>query len=431
MTFDLSTLLEYLSMEIIADLQLHSRYSRAVSPNMTLEEISRFAKIKGIGLIATGDWTHPLWLLTIKENLKETSEGIYTLKDKPGETNFLLSTEISSIYSQDGQVRRVHNLIFSPSLETCKKVNIMLTDHGCNLKSDGRPILGINSEELYKRLKEIDDRILVVPAHAWTPWFSVFGSKSGFDSLEECFGSMTPYIYAIETGLSSDPTMNRRLSALDHVTIISNSDAHSCHKLGREANVFDLSKEEVSYNTFTEILKTGDAKRFLYTIEFHPEEGKYYADGCADCQFSCSPQESKRLKFRCPSCKKLMTLGVGHRVEALADRPDKFPRGIPHKYIVPLEEVLAESFGVSSPTSKKVQEEYNHLTTCVADEFTLLLDTPLEQIAAQTKYPDVVEAIRRMRADEMYIKPGYDGIFGVVKIFGPDEKRTPKQSTLL
>ncbi|HBK33463.1 TPA: DNA helicase UvrD [Candidatus Uhrbacteria bacterium] len=418
-------------MRLIVDWHIHSKYSRACSKDLELPTIAKWCERKGIQIVTTGDWTHPKWFEEISRLLEETGQGIYELRNRSSSTRFMLTQEVSQIYKQGEKTRRVHNLIFSPSLETCKKVNIMLTDHGCNLKSDGRPILGINSEELYKRLKEIDDRILVVPAHAWTPWFSVFGSKSGFDSLEECFGSMTPYIYAIETGLSSDPTMNRRLSALDHVTIISNSDAHSCHKLGREANVFDLSKEEVSYNTFTEILKTGDAKRFLYTIEFHPEEGKYYADGCADCQFSCSPQESKRLKFRCPSCKKLMTLGVGHRVEALADRPDKFPRGIPHKYIVPLEEVLAESFGVSSPTSKKVQEEYNHLTTCVADEFTLLLDTPLEQIAAQTKYPDVVEAIRRMRADEMYIKPGYDGIFGVVKIFGPDEKRTPKQSTLL
>ncbi len=343
-------------MRLIVDWHIHSKYSRACSKDLELPTIAKWCEHKGIHIVTTGDWTHPKWFEEISRLLEETGQGIYELRDHSSSTRFMLTQEVSQIYKQGEKTRRIHNLIFSPSIKACEKVNTMLGEQGFNVKSDGRPILGIGSEELYQRLKEIDKHIIVVPAHAWTPWFSVFGSKSGFDSLEECFGSMTPYIYAIETGLSSDPPMNRRLSALDQVTIISNSDAHSCRKLGREANVFDLSKEEVSYDTFVEILKTGDAKRFLYTIEFHPEEGKYHADGCADCQFSCSPQESKRLGFRCPSCKKFMTLGVEHRVEALADRLDKTPRGIPHKYIVPLQEVLAEAFGVSSTASKKCKK---------------------------------------------------------------------------
>jgi len=418
-------------MRLIVDWHIHSKYSRACSKDLELPTIAKWCERKGIQIVTTGDWTHPKWFEEIKRLLEETSQGMYQLRDHSSPTRFMLTQEVSQIYKQGEKTRRIHNLLFSPSIETCEKVNTMLVTQGFNVKSDGRPILGISSEELYKRLKEIDERIMVVPAHAWTPWFSVFGSKSGFDSLEECFGSMTPYIYALETGLSSDPPMNRRISALDHLTIISNSDAHSCHKLGREANVFDLKEEEISYDTFVEILRTGDAKRFLYTIEFHPEEGKYHADGCAACKFSCIPSESKRLGLRCPSCKKLLTLGVNHRVEALADRADGSPRGIPHKYIVPLEEVLAEAFGVASASSKKVIAEYDRLTTQVADEFTLLLDTPLEQIAACATNRNVVEAIHRMRSGEMYIQPGYDGIFGIVKIFSPEEKKIAKQSVLL
>jgi uncharacterized protein (TIGR00375 family) len=418
-------------MRLIVDWHIHSKYSRACSRDLELSTIAKWCERKGIQIVTTGDWTHPKWFEEMTRLLEEVGHGIYALRDHVSTTRFMLTQEVSQIYKSGDKTRRVHNLLFSPSLEVCARVNAMLDAQGFNRKSDGRPILGIGSEELYKRLKEIDARIIMVPAHAWTPWYSVFGSKSGFDSLEECFGSMTPFIYAVETGLSSDPPMNRRLSALDRVSVISNSDAHSCRKLGREANVFDLSKDEVSYDTFVEILRTQDSKRFLYTIEFHPEEGKYHADGCASCGFFSTPTESQRAGWRCPSCKKPLTLGVLHRVEALADRPEGINRGIPHKYIVPLDELLAEAFSVSSVSSKKVQEEYDRLTSRVADEFALLLDTPLEQIAAHASSPDVVEAIRRMRAGEMHISPGYDGIFGTVKIFDPKEKKKPLQGSLL
>lgn len=352
------------------------------------------------------------------------------LKDGSSKTKFMLTTEVSQIYKKGDKCRRIHNNIFSPSLEVCGRVNAELDRRGFNRKSDGRPILGIDSEELYKMLKDIDERIIVVPAHAWTPWYAVFGSKSGFDSLEECFGEMTPYIYAIETGLSSDPPMNWQMSKLDKVVLISNSDAHSLNKLGREANVFDL--ENPTYDEFVRILREQDASKFLYTIEFYPEEGKYHFDGCAKCEFSCQPKESKKHDYKCPHCKKPMTLGVHHRVDALSDRgaDEVRERKISYKSIVPLEEILAECFGVRSTNSKKVAEEYVSLTDNVADEFSILLDVPIEEIAKATDNKHIPEAIKKMREGDISIKPGYDGIFGEVSIFGPDGPRKPKQAGL-
>jgi uncharacterized protein (TIGR00375 family) len=342
---------------------------------------------------------------------------------------FMLVTEVSQIYKKGDKVRRIHNLVFSPSLETCEKVNAELTRREFNLKSDGRPILGIDSEDLYKLLKDIDDRIMVVPAHAWTPWYSVFGSKSGFDTLEECYGEMTKYIYAIETGLSSDPSMNWQLSSLDRVVMISNSDAHSCRNLGREANMFDL--EHPSYNEFVRVLREQDKTKFMYTIEFFPEEGKYHFDGCAADQFSCHPKESKKLGDRCPKCKKLLTLGVLHRVEKLSDREAKMvaPRKIPYKSIVPLAEIIADALEVGSVNSKKVLEAYNTLVDGVAPEFSLLLETPIEEIA-RVSDPMIAEGIRRMREGKLEISPGYDGIYGTVNIFGKDRPKKAAQSSL-
>ena len=317
-------------MRLITDWHIHSKYSRACSKDLELPSIARWCERKGIQVAATGDWTHPKWFEHLKEHLVENDgePGIYRLKtgnppSSPLEnggkfTRFMLVTEISQIYKKGDAVRRIHNLVFSPSLETCEKVNAKLTRCEFNLKSDGRPILGIDSTDLYKLLKEIDDRIIVVPAHAWTPWYSVFGSKSGFDALEECYGEMTKYIYAIETGLSSDPAMNWQLSSLDRVVMISNSDAHSCRNLGREANVFDL--EHPSYDEFVRVLREQDKTKFLYTIEFFPEEGKYHFDGCAADEFFCHPKESKKLGDRCPKCKKPLTLGVLHRVAEPAGR---------------------------------------------------------------------------------------------------------------
>lgn len=418
--------------------------------------IDQWCQRKGIHIVATGDWTHPEWFKHIKEQLVEVRQGIYTRKtplypplaggefetkvpllDKEGlgvvrATEFMLVQEVSQIYKKGEQTRRIHNLVFSPSIEMCEKVIAKLTERKFNLKADGRPIMGIDSEDFYKLLKDIDERIMIIPAHAWTPWYAIFGSKSGFDSIKECFGSMSEHIYAIETGLSSNPEMNWQLSQLDNVVCVSNSDAHSPRNLGREANVFEFD-EPPTYDEFVRVLKEQDRDRFKYTIEFHPEEGKYHDDGCADCKFSCTPQESTKLGGRCPKCKRSLTLGVHHRVEALSDRDAQTvaSRKIPFKSIVPLAEMLAEVYGVSSTTSKKVESEYMNLTTNVADEFTLLLDTPIETIDKHASDRNVAEAIRRMRAGELEIKPGYDGVFGIVRLFGKNGPNKPAQKTLL
>lgn len=420
-------------MRYIADWHVHSKHSRACSKELELPIIAKWCARKGIDVVATGDWTHPKWYEHLKENLVEAEEGLYRLKGDQGRTGatrgvqgtrFMLVTEVSQIYKRGGKTRRVHNLLFAPSLETVAKVNAWLDGKGFNRRSDGRPILGIDSEELYRELKELDERIILVPAHAWTPWYSVFGSKSGFDSLEECFGTMTKHVHAIETGLSSDPKMNWKLSGLDGVALVSNSDAHSPRNLGREANVFDLSVP--SYDAFMDALKSRDPKRFLHTIEFFPEEGKYHLDGCADCRFSCVPKETKRIGGRCPTCKKPLTLGVEYRVEQLADREASSPGKVPFKSIVPLEEVIAGAFGVGV-ASKRVRAEYETLTDRVADEFTLLLETPIEAIAEAASTPDIPEAIRRMREGRVSVTPGYDGIFGTVRLLEKGRER-PKQS---
>ncbi len=416
-------------MHYITDWHVHSKYSRACSKDLELPKIAEWCERKGINIVATGDWTHPKWFQHLEENLEEARQGIYSLKgeqrkpkatkgDQRRGTEFMLITEISQIYKKGEQTRRVHNLVWSPSLETCRKVNEELIRRGFNLKSDGRPILGIDSEELYKLLRSIDERIIVIPAHAWTPWYAIFGSKSGFNSIEECFGSMSKYIYAIETGLSSDPRMNWQWSELDKVVLISNSDAHSPKNLAREANVFEFDTPP-TYDDFVRVLKEQDRSKFKYTIEFYPEEGKYHFDGCATDLFCCSPEESIKLGERCPKCKKKLTLGVHNRVEKLSDRDASIveARKIPFKSIIPLAEMLAEVFEVKSSSSKKVVEEYMRLTSNVADELTLLLDTPIETIAKSVSNPAIAEAIKRMREGNVLKQPGYDGIYGSIRVF--------------
>ncbi len=417
-------------MRVVTDWHIHSKYSRACSKELELPTIAKWCDRKGIQVVATGDWTHPLWFAHLQESLIESEPGIFQLNDHSSPTRFMLAQEVSQIYKQGDKARRVHNLIFSPSIETCSRVIAWLQKNDFNLASDGRPILGINSETLYRELKAIDERIIMIPAHAWTPWYSVFGSKSGFDSLEECFGEMTPYIYAIETGLSSNPEMNWGLSSLDRVVCISNSDAHSPRNLGREANVFNL--DTLSYDEFVRVIREQDTKRFLYTIEFFPEEGKYHFDGCALCQFSCNPTESKRLGNRCPTCGRALTLGVANRVRELTDRDPTAiaSRKIPFRSIVPLAEILAEVVGVSSVSSKRVEELYMRMTDEIADEFTILLETPRDLIERVTKNLNVWVAIERVRLGFISIKPGYDGLYGDVSIFGEGGPPLPTQSTL-
>lgn len=419
-------------MRYIVDWHIHSKYSRACSSQLELPNIAAWCERKGIDIVATGDWTHPAWFAHIKEHLVEDTQGVFRLKDGSSKTRFMLVQEVSQIYKKGGATRRIHNLVFSPSLETCEKVISDFESRGFNLKADGRPIFGMDSEDLYKRLKEIDEKVIVIPAHAWTPWYAIFGSKSGFDSIEECYGAeMAKHIYAIETGLSSNPPMNWQLSELDDIVLISNSDAHSPRNLGREANVFDL--ETPTYDEFVRILREKDAEKFRYTIEFYPEEGKYHLDGCAGCKFRCEPKESVRLGGKCPSCKKSLTLGVHHRVEALSNRDASAvqARKIPFKSIVPLAEIIAECFGVKSSQSARVEREYMKLTNEIADEFSILLDVPVNDIAKTASDTNIAEAIRRMRAGELSISPGYDGIFGRVSIFGDAGPPKPTQSHLI
>jgi len=410
-------------MRIITDWHLHSRFSRACSKELTLENNALWCEKKGVNVLGTADFTHPKWFAEIKEKLVEAEQGMYSLKSGAHDSmRYMLTTELSQIYRKNDRTRRIHNIVMAPSIESVEKINSWMTDRGFNLKSDGRPILGIDSEELYKNLKDLDEKIIMIPAHAWTPWFSIFGSKSGFDTIEECFGEMSEFIYAIETGLSSDPLMNRSLSALDNVMLISNSDAHSPRNFGREANVFELESDEIYYDEFIRILKEKDISKFKYTIEFHPEEGKYHADGCANCKFWCLPAETKKLGGRCKVCKKLMTVGVLSRVSDLGDRKiSKIPvNHVPFKSIVPLQEVIAESYGVKSTASKKVQVMYEKMIAEIGTEFEILLDRSIADIE-QSSGQAVAEAIRRMRAGEMNIRPGYDGIFGDVKIFSESD----------
>ncbi len=421
-------------MRVITDWHLHSRFSRACSKDLTLENNALWCEKKGVFVLGTADFTHPAWFAELEEKLEEAEQGMYRLKSGAHEKmRYMFTTELSQMYKRGGKGRRVHNIVMAPSLESVRKINQWLSDQGFNLKADGRPILGIDSEELYKRFKDIDERVIIIPAHAWTPWFAIFGSKSGFDSIEECFGEMAQYVYAIETGLSSDPLMNRQLAALDNVMLISNSDAHSPRNFGREANVFELQPDEVTYDEFVRILKERDTSKFRYTIEFHPEEGKYHADGCSSCGFWCEPQESEKLKGKCKMCGKGLTIGVLARVRELADRDIKeMPEGqVPYRSIVPLQEVIAEAFGLKGTSGKKVQAMYEQMVSSIADEFTILLDVPIDEIEKGSN-PAIAEAVRRMRAGEMNIRPGYDGVYGQVEIFSDDDPPpVARQETLL
>ena len=417
-------------MELIVDLHIHSHYSRATSPEMNITALYRWGKMKGINIIGTGDFTHPKWFLELSEKLEPAEKGLYRLKDKYAKVEdaklssnfkkklirFILTVEISNIYSKGEKVRRVHNLIIVDSFEAASSINEKLTRIG-NLHSDGRPILGLDSKELLKITIE-GEKNLFVPAHIWTPWFSIFGSKSGFDSIEEAFEELSNHIYAIESGLSSDPFMNWRLKQLDGRTIISNSDAHSPGKLGREANLLNC---ELNYESIISAIKKGD-ERFLGTIEFFPEEGKYHFDGHAKCDVSLTPTESKKLKDICPKCGRSLVVGVMHRVEDLADRVESYkPKN--HKsveYIVPLQEIVAETFEMR-PQSKKVKDEYQKLLFEFDDEFSFLRKITSSDIKA-TGRADLSFAIEKMRKGDIYIKPGYDGIYGVVKIFKPGER---------
>jgi len=401
-------------MSFIADFHIHSKYSRATSKDMDISHIDEAARSKGINLVGTGDFTHPLWLNDLKNTLIPQGNGLY----KWGATFFILTTEVNSVFYKKGRLRKIHNIIFAPDFEAAEKINKKIEKFG-DLFSDGRPTLNIEAKYLVEIILEVSEKAFLVPAHIWTPWFSLLGANFGFDSIEECFEDCTKYIYALETGLSSDPAMNWRVSNLDKFTLISNSDAHSPSKLGREANVFS---QKLNYKEIRNILKEKDKDKFIYTIEFFPQEGKYHYDGHRQCGLSLSPEESRKYRNRCPRCGRNLTVGVMHRVEDLGDREKGYipPSAIPFKHIIPLREIIAEVLNQGVDT-KGVREKYRKITQQFGGEFHVLLDAPCEELAHFIS-PAIVEGIMRVREGKVKIKCGYDGFYGEINIFNKEEK---------
>lgn len=412
--------------KFIADFHIHSKYSRATSGAMEVESLAQWARWKGIDVLATADFTHPAYFAELKAKLRPLGNGLFVLKDSDEKVKFILTTEVSNIFTQGGRGRRIHTLIFAPSFEVVERINTRLEGYG-KLEADGRPTFGFPVKELPKMILSISEECLLVPAHAWTPWYSIFGANSGFDSIAECFGEQAQHIYAIETGLSSDPEMNWRLSALDNITLISNSDAHSPSRLGREANVFDCT---LDYQEIINVIKEKNRKKFLHTIEFFPQEGKYHYDGHRNCEVLLSPEETRKCKGFCPVCGRALTVGVMNRVEALADRPAGFvpSNAIPSVHLVPLQEIIAEALGVGVQ-SAAVQNEYRRLVQRGGSELRILLDLPHDELATFVP-PKILTGILKVRKGELKIVPGYDGVYGEIKIFDEKSKKPPAQMGL-
>lgn len=408
-------------MKIIGDLHIHSRFSMATSKEGTPENLDFWARKKGISLIGTGDFTHPAWRAELRERLIPEGNGLYRLKEEyvkeesrkfSGEgTRFVVSGEISSIYKKNGKTRKVHNVILLPSLEAADAMAQCLEKIG-NIHSDGRPILGLDSHDLLEMMLDVCPEGILIPAHIWTPHFSVLGAKSGFDSVEECFEELTPYVHALETGLSSDPAMNWRISGLDRYQLVSNSDAHSPSKLGREANLLDI---DCSYEGLYQAIQTG--KGLEGTVEFFPEEGKYHFDGHRKCGVSLSPTEAERLGGICPVCGKKLTMGVDHRVEQLADREEGFVKEDGRKYesLVPLPEVISACMGYST-ASKKVQGCFEQMLQKLGTEFDILRNVPAEDIKSCAG-ERIAEGIENVRTGHVKRIPGYDGEYGKIELF--------------
>lgn len=408
-------------MKMIADLHIHSRFSMATSKEGTPENLDSWARKKGISLIGTGDFTHPVWREELKERFVSEGNGLYRLRDAfvkeesrkfPGEgTRFVVSGEISSIYKKNGKTRKVHNVILLPGLEAADAMAQRLEKIG-NIHSDGRPILGLDSHDLLEMMLDVCPEGILIPAHIWTPHFSVLGAKSGFDSVEECFEELAPYIHALETGLSSDPAMNWRISKLDRYQLVSNSDAHSPSKLGREANLLDI---DCSYEGLYRAIQTGEGLEG--TVEFFPEEGKYHFDGHRKCGVSLSPVEAERLGGICPVCGKKLTMGVDHRVEQLADRAEGFVKKDGKKYesLVPLPEVISTCMGYSA-ASKKVQGCFEQMIQTLGTEFDILRNVPSEDIKSCAG-ERIAEGIENVRTGNVKRIPGYDGEYGKIELF--------------
>ncbi|MDD3312845.1 UvrD-helicase domain-containing protein [Pseudodesulfovibrio sp.] len=424
-----------------ADLHIHSRFSRATSKNLTIRNLAAWGRLKGLGVLGTGDFTHPEWLAEIEEQLEDNGKGLFVLREPaglereipefegeiPGRTRFMLQTEISSIYKRGGKVRKVHNLVYMPNLDAVRRFNEKLSQVG-NLASDGRPILGLDSRDLLDMVLDCHPQAFLVPAHIWTPWFSLFGSKSGFDSIKECFGDYAGEIFAMETGLSSDPEMNWTWSELDRIKLISNSDAHSGEKLGREANLF---RGEMSYEGIYRALRgEGLGHKFLGTIEFFPEEGKYHMDGHRKCGVSMDPHETMARGGICPVCGKPVTVGVYNRILTLADRQEPVkPQGAADfTSLIPLREVISEVVG-AGPASKKATALYMPLLREFGNELDVLRRVPVEDLAKYSRH--LAEGIARMRDGNVIRKPGFDGEYGVIHVFTDRERAQMKSGATL
>jgi uncharacterized protein (TIGR00375 family) len=401
-------------LKVIADLHIHSRYSRATSQRMCIEEIARFAKIKGLNLVGTGDFTHPEWLREIEKTLvPEQGTGLYSVAGKEDSSmRFMLTTEVCTIFEFESAVKKVHHVILTTSVETAVQVNEALKRYG-DLAADGRPLLDMTAPQLVEEVMAVSDDNMVFPAHIWTPWFSVFGAFSGFDSIEECYQDMTKYIHALETGLSSDPAMNWRLSRLDRFALVSNSDCHSFWpwRIGREANVLELPR--ISYREVVNAICSKDPAHFKLTIETDPAYGKYHWTGHRKCNVSLSPQESEKFGNICPVCRRKLTKGVEHRIEELADRPADFkPDNVPDfMRLLPLSEIIATVLGTSSPSTQAVWKIYNLLVDRFGDEYKVLIDAP-EDALAEVVDTAIAEAVVKVRNGAVRVVPGYDGVYG-------------------
>ncbi len=430
-------------MQFVADLHLHSPYSRADSPQMTLQTMASRAVEKGLQILSAADWTHPKWIKEIQEQLREADEGIFQLREggeKEKEIGFILGSEISSIYKQKDKLRRIHTLFFVPSFATAEKITKELIQRGCNLQADGRPIVGLSARDLLEMVLEIDDKAIVIPAHAWTPHFGVYGSASGFDSLEEAFGDLRSYIYGIETGLSSDPEMNWQIPELETRSILSFSDAHSPAKMGRESTLFELEKR-----TFTHLFQAINRasgqqvkNHVISTTEFYPEEGKYHYSGHRLCKVSRSAGEIQEIGMMCPVCHRRLTEGVFSRLQQLAGKDvlqmaeqNVNEKGVciyqdprkshpPFSKMVPLLEIIADTYqmGVGS---KKVQKMYTKLLCEVGPEMDILLHVPLDVLRGKVE-KNIIDGIGKVRTGNISITPGFDGEYGKVRIWDDQER---------
>ncbi len=415
-------------MRIIADLHIHSRFSRATSERMSIIEIARFAKIKGLNIVGTGDFTHPEWLKEIRETLvPEGDTGLYKVVSGSGSSvKFMLTTEVCTIFDFGNESRKVHHVLLVPNLEVAVQINDRLKKYG-DLSADGRPTLMMSASHLVEEVMEVSSENMVFPAHAWTPWFSVFGAFSGFDSIEDCYQDMTMHIHALETGLSSDPPMNWRLSKLDRFALVSNSDCHSFWpwRIGREANVFEL--ERVSFREVVDAIRTKDVARFKFTIETDPAYGKYHWTGHRNCNVSLSPQEARKLGGICPVCRRKLTEGVEQRVEELADRPLNFkPDNVPGFIrLLPLSEIIATVLSVDSPSTQAVWKIFNILIDRFGDEYTVLMDISKKALE-EVVDPQIADAIIRVREGLVSVVPGFDGVYGKL-VLGTDTSLKPKR----